>query len=94
MKKFVVEYLQKRLTSYMLIQKQMASSLTCLKNSVVQALAKEIAEFNEDKKDVAETKVRLVREANPISKLRRTLSEKRLQKYYNSRKYTKGEMSS
>ena len=62
MKKFVVEHLQKRLTSYMLISKQMASKFNMLEESFVQALAKEIAEFNEDKKDVAETKVRLVRE--------------------------------
>jgi hypothetical protein len=34
-----------------------------LEEFVVEALAKEIAEFHEDKKDLAETKVRLIREA-------------------------------
>jgi hypothetical protein len=34
-----------------------------LEDFVVESLAKEIAEFNEDKKDLAETKVRLIREA-------------------------------
>ena len=34
-----------------------------LENFIVDALAKEIAEFLEDKKDLAETKVKLIKEA-------------------------------
>jgi hypothetical protein len=41
----------------------MASKYAQLEEFVVEALSKEIAEFYEDKKDLAETKVRLVREA-------------------------------
>jgi hypothetical protein len=41
----------------------MAEKFAKLEEFVVEALANEIAEFNEDKKDLAETKVRLVREA-------------------------------
>ena len=70
----------------------MASKFTCLKN-LAQALAKEIAEFNEDKKDVAETKVRLVREES-ISKLRRTLSKRVLKSITIVENTPKGEMSS
>jgi hypothetical protein len=40
----------------------MASKYSVLEEFVVEQLAKEIAEFQEDKKDLAETKVRLVRE--------------------------------
>jgi hypothetical protein len=41
----------------------MAENFGKLEEFVVEQLAKEIAEFHEDKKDLAETKVRLVREA-------------------------------
>jgi hypothetical protein len=41
----------------------MAENFQKLEEFVVDALSKEIAEFNEDKQDVAETKVRLIREA-------------------------------
>jgi len=41
----------------------MAENYAKLEEFIVEALAGEIAEFNEDKKDLAETKVRLVREA-------------------------------
>ena len=37
-----------------------------LENFIVDALAKEIAEFHEDKKDLAETKVKLIKEAKQI----------------------------
>ncbi len=40
-----------------------AEGVNKLENFVVQALAKEITEFAKDKRDVVETKVRLVREA-------------------------------
>jgi hypothetical protein len=41
----------------------MAQSYSKLEEFVVEALASEISEFHEDKKDLAETKVRIVREA-------------------------------
>ena len=41
----------------------MANKFKMLEDFVVDSLAKEIAEFQTDKKDLAETKVRLVREA-------------------------------
>ena len=41
----------------------MAENFTKLEDFVVEALSKEIAEFQKDKQDVAETKVRLIREA-------------------------------
>jgi len=43
-------------------QKVMASKFGLLETFVVEALAQEIAEFYKDKQDLAETKVRLVRE--------------------------------
>jgi len=41
----------------------MVENFSKLEEFVVEALAKEIAEFHEDKKDLAETKVKLVKEA-------------------------------
>jgi hypothetical protein len=43
-------------------QKQMVTKFTKLEQFVVEALAQEIAEFHTDKQEIAETKVRLVRE--------------------------------
>ena len=46
--------------------KAMAGKFQKLEDFVVDSLSQEIAEFYEDKKDIAETKVRLVREAKSI----------------------------
>ena len=65
MKKFVVESLAKEINElHADLKSRWHPSLPMLEE-FAQALAKEIAEFNEDKKDVAETKVRLVREETP-----------------------------
>ena len=57
MQKFVMETLGNE------DKKAMASKYAQLEEFVIEALSKEIAEFYEDKTDLAETKVRLVREA-------------------------------
>ena len=64
LKSFVVQSLPKRSKrTSMKTQKGMANKFKMLEDFVVDSLAKEIAEFQTDKKDLAETKVRLVREA-------------------------------
>ena len=45
-------------------KKMQAKKFATLEEFVVEALSNEIAEFYEDKKDLAETKVRLIKEAN------------------------------
>ena len=58
-------------------QKAMANKFTVLEEFVVEQLAKEIAEFDEDKKDLAETKVRLVREGKAhFEKVRKDFIER------------------
>ena len=62
----------------------MADKFKMLENFVVDSLAKEIAEFQTDKKDLAETKVRLVREAKDhFSKLKTKFVEKSADKVSN-----------
>jgi len=63
MKGFVMQQLGKEVTELHEDQKVMSTKFGQLEEFVVEALAKEINEFSEDKKDLAETKVRLVREA-------------------------------
>lgn len=63
LKGFVVESLAKEVSELHEDQKAMAAKYGQLEEFVVEALAKEIAEFHTDKKDLAETKVRLIREA-------------------------------
>ena len=63
LKGFVVESLAKEVKELHEDQKAMAGKYGQLEEFVVEALAKEIAEFHTDKKDLAETKVRLIREA-------------------------------
>jgi len=55
----------------------MSNKFGNLEEFVVEALSKEIAEFQEDKKDLAETKVKLVREAKKhLNKVKSTFVEK------------------
>jgi len=54
--------LKKEVTELHSDQKAMADKFVAMEQFVVESLAKELAEFYEDKKDLAETKVRLVRE--------------------------------
>ena len=63
MKEFVIKQLGKEIGELHEDQKAMATKFSQLEEFVVEALAKELSEFYEDKKDLAETKVRLVREA-------------------------------
>tara|TARA_B110000238_G_scaffold196602_1_gene237687 strand:- start:163 stop:1257 length:1095 start_codon:yes stop_codon:yes gene_type:complete len=63
MKGFVMQQLGKEVTELHEDQKVMSTKFGQLEEFVVEALAKEINEFSEDKKDLAETKVRLVKEA-------------------------------
>jgi hypothetical protein len=63
LKSFVMQQLGKEVSELHEDQKVMSTKFGQLEEFVVEALAKEINEFYEDKKDLAETKVRLVREA-------------------------------
>lgn len=60
---FVVEQLQTEIEELHNERAQQEQKLAKLEEFVVEALSGEIAEFYEDKKDLAETKVRLVSEA-------------------------------
>jgi hypothetical protein len=62
MKEFVVRQLASEVKELHEDQVQMAHKFKTLEKFVVEALAQEIAEFHTDKKDIAETKVRLVRD--------------------------------
>ncbi len=62
LKGFVVKQLSEEIKDLHDDQKLMAANFAKLEEFVVESLAKEINEFYEDKKDLAETKVRLVRE--------------------------------
>jgi hypothetical protein len=62
MKEFVTRQLASEVKELHEDQVQMASKFHTLEKFVVEALAQEIAEFHTDKQDIAETKVRLVRE--------------------------------
>lgn len=62
MKEFVTRQLASEVLELHEDQKVMASKFGMLESFVVEALAQEIAEFYKDKQDLAETKVRLVRE--------------------------------
>ena len=62
MKEFVTRQLAKEVKELHEDQKQMELKFKTPENFVVEALAQEIAEFYADKKDIAETKVRLVKE--------------------------------
>ena len=62
MKEFVTRQLSAEVKELHEDQVAMASKFGTLEQFVVEALAQEIAEFYKDKQDLAETKVRLVRE--------------------------------
>ena len=62
MKEFVVRQLSNEVAELHEDQKVMAGKFGKLEQFVIEALAQEIAEFYKDKQDLAETKVRLVRE--------------------------------
>ena len=62
MKEFVTRQLAKEVRELHEDQVTMASKFGKLEQFVVEALAQEITEFMTDKKDLAETKVRLIRE--------------------------------
>jgi len=62
MKEFVTRQLASEVLELHEDQKVMASKFGMLETFVVEALAREITEFYKDKQDLAETKVRLVRE--------------------------------
>lgn len=62
MKEFVTRQLSAEVRELHEDQVAMASKFGTLETFVVEALAQEIAEFYKDKQDLAETKVRLVRE--------------------------------
>ena len=62
MKEFVTRQLASEVRELHEDQVAMASKFGKLEQFVVEALAQEITEFTQDKKDLAETKVRLVRE--------------------------------
>lgn len=62
MKEFVARQLAAEVKELHEDQVQMASKFKTLEKFVVEALAQEIAEFHTDKQDIAQTKVRLVRE--------------------------------
>ena len=63
MESFILQNLQKELAELHEDRKLVAGNVAKLESFIVDALAKEIAEFHSDKKDLAETKVRLVRES-------------------------------
>ena len=63
MESFVLQNLRKELAELHEDRKAVAGNVAKLESFIVDALAKEIAEFHADKKDLAETKVRLVRES-------------------------------
>ena len=63
MESFVMNNLRKELAELHEDRQRVAHNVTQLESFIVDALAKEIAEFHADKKDLAETKVKLVRES-------------------------------
>jgi hypothetical protein len=63
MESFVLQNLKKELAELHEDRKAVAGNVAKLESFIVDALAKEIAEFHSDKKDLAETKVRVVRES-------------------------------
>jgi hypothetical protein len=63
MESFIMNNLRKELAELHEDRKAVAGNVAKLESFIVDALAKEIAEFHADKKDLAETKVRLVRES-------------------------------
>jgi hypothetical protein len=63
MESFVLNNLRKEIAELHEDRQKVAGNVQALESFIVDALAKEIAEFHADKKDLAETKVKLVRES-------------------------------
>jgi len=63
MESFVLNNLRKEIAELHEDRQKVAANVAQLESFIVDALAKEIAEFHSDKKDLAETKVKLVRES-------------------------------
>jgi hypothetical protein len=63
MESFILNNLRKEIAELHEDRHAVANNVSKLESFIVDALAKEIAEFHSDKKDLAETKVRLVRES-------------------------------
>jgi hypothetical protein len=77
MKEFVTRQLAAEVRELHEDQVQMASKFGLLESFVVEALAQEIAEFYKDKQDLAETKVRLIREGREeIKKVKETFVQR------------------
>jgi len=77
LKTFVANSLAKEVKELHEDQKTVANKFTMLEEFIVDNLAKEIAEFQTDKNDLAETKVRLVREAKThFNKIKATFVQK------------------
>ena len=77
MKQFVTRQLASEVRELHEDQMTMVSKFSKLEQFVVEALAQEITEFMQDKKDLAETKVRLVREGRQeIKKVKQQFVER------------------
>ena len=63
MESFVMSQLQKEITELSEDRQKVFDNINKLEEFIVDQLAKEIAEFQKDKQDLAETKVRLVKES-------------------------------
>ena len=63
MESFILNNLRKELAELHEDRKAVAGNIARYESFIVDALAKEIAEFHADKKDLAETKVRLIRDS-------------------------------
>ena len=63
MESFIMNNLRKEISELHEDRSKVAGNVSQLESFIVDALAKEIAEFHSDKKDLAETKVKLVRES-------------------------------
>ena len=63
MESFIMNNLRKEIAELHEDRSKVAGNVSQLESFIVDALAKEIAEFHSDKKDLAETKVKLVRES-------------------------------
>ena len=63
MESFIMNNLRKEIGELHEDRSKVAGNVSQLESFIVDALAKEIAEFHSDKKDLAETKVKLVRES-------------------------------
>jgi hypothetical protein len=63
MESFVLNNLRKEIAELHEDRQKVATNVAQLESFIVDALAKEIAEFHSDKKDLAETKVKLIRDS-------------------------------